>query len=59
MIRKQEDVFKQEFKGKDLSDEEWIDAILKHPKLLKRPIIIRNDKAVWGDPAENIQILMD
>ncbi len=54
MIRKQEAVFKQEIKRKDLSDDELILLMVKHPKLINRPIIIKDGKAVWGDPAENI-----
>jgi arsenate reductase (glutaredoxin) len=59
MIRTQEEVYKKEFKGKNLTDDEWIAAIVAHPKLLKRPIVIHNDQAVWGDPAENIQSIVD
>ena len=57
MIRKQEDVFKKEIKGKEFSDEQLIDLMVKNPKLIQRPIIIKDGKAVWGDPAENIEEL--
>ena len=57
MIRKQEKVFKDEFKGKSFSDAEWIKNIADNPKLLNRPIIVKGEKAVWGDPVENIDEL--
>ncbi|NPD47968.1 arsenate reductase family protein [Lentimicrobium sp. S6] len=57
MIRKQEDVFKKEIKGKEFSDEQLIELMVKNPKLIQRPIIIKDGKAVWGDPAENIEEL--
>jgi len=57
MIRKQEQVFKQEIKGKDFSDEELIEKMVANPKLIHRPIVIKDDKAVWGDPAEDIENL--
>ena len=57
MIRKQEKVFKEEYKGKSFSDTEWIEIIAKNPKLLNRPIIVKGEKAVWGDPPENINQL--
>jgi len=57
MIRKQEDVFKKEIKGKDLSDEELIEKMVENPKLINRPIVIKDGKAVWGDPAEEIEKL--
>jgi len=59
MIRKQEAFFKQEIKGKDFSDEELIKLMVENPKLINRPIIIKDDKAVWGDPAENIESLFE
>lgn len=57
MIRKQEDVFKKEIKGKEFSDEELIRKMVENPKLIHRPIIIKDTKAVWGDPAEEIDKL--
>ncbi len=57
MIRTQEAVYKQNFKGKEFTDDEWIKIIVENPKLLKRPIVVKDNKAVWGDPAENIEEL--
>lgn len=54
LIRKGEDQFKENFKGKPLSDDEWIEAMLKFPKLIERPIVIRNNKAVIARPTERI-----
>ena len=55
MIRKQEAIFKSDFKGKTFTEDEWIRIIAENPKLLNRPIIIRGNKAVWGDPVDNIE----
>jgi arsenate reductase len=55
MIRKQEAIFKSDFKGKTFTEDEWIRIIAENPKLLNRPIIVRGNKAVWGDPVENIE----
>lgn len=57
MIRTQEDIYKSDFKGKNFSDEEWIKIMVEHPKLIQRPIIVRDYKAVWGDPPEEIDQL--
>jgi len=57
MIRKQEAIFKQEIKGKDFTDKELIKLMVENPKLINRPIVIKDNKAVWGDPAENIEEL--
>ena len=57
MIRKQESVFKSDYKGKTYSDKEWIEIMVKNPKLIHRPIIIKDNKAVLGDPVENVSEL--
>ena len=57
LIRKGEPDFKENFKGKDLSETEWIDAMVKNPKLIERPIIVKNGKAVIGRPTERIEEL--
>ncbi|MFK7954363.1 MAG: arsenate reductase (glutaredoxin) [Ekhidna sp.] len=54
IIRKGESIFKENFKGKELSDDEWIDAMIEFPKLIERPIVVNGDKAVIGRPPENV-----
>ena len=57
MIRTQEAVYKQNYKGKNFTDEEWVKIMIENQKLIKRPIVVKDNKAVWGDPAENINEL--
>lgn len=54
LVRKGEADFKDNFKGKDLSDEAWVEAMIQFPKLIERPIVINGDKAVIGRPTEKI-----
>ena len=58
LIRKGEADFKENYKGKDLSDSEWIDAMIKFPKLMERPILEKGDKAIVGRPPEDILVLL-
>ena len=58
LIRKGEEVYKTEFKGKELTDEEWINALVEHPKMLERPIVFNDDIAVLGRPPENVNQLL-
>lgn len=58
LLRKGEADFKENFKGKTLSDDEWIEAMIQYPKLIERPIVIKGDKAVVGRPPENIKGLL-
>lgn len=54
LVRKNEKIWKEEFKGKELSDAEIINAMVNNPKLIERPIVINGNKAVIGRPPENI-----
>ncbi len=57
MIRKQEKIYKELFKGKNFSDDEQIKIMVENPKLINRPIIETDDNAEWGDPPSEIDKL--
>jgi arsenate reductase len=57
LVRTQEEVFRKELKGRNFTDEEWIKILLENPKLIKRPIITKEYKAVWADPPEEMDEL--
>ncbi len=57
LVRKGEAIYKEQFRGKSLSDDQWIDAMLEFPKLIERPIVILNGKAVVARPVEKIEEL--
>lgn len=52
LIRKNESLYKTLYKGKELSREEWIQAMVDHPILIERPIVINGSKAVVARPPE-------
>ena len=58
IVRTQEDIYKKEYKGKEISDDEWLKILVENPKLIQRPIIVKGDKAVLGDNVENINALL-
>lgn len=58
VLRIQEDYYKQNLKGKNFEDHEWVKIILQNPKLLQRPIVEGKYRAVIGDPVENIEPLL-
>ena len=54
LIRKNETVWKQSYKGKTLTEDELITAMVNNPKLIERPIAIKNGKAVIGRPPQEV-----
>jgi arsenate reductase len=58
LVRKNEAVWKEEFKGRSLTDEALIKAMVENPKLIERPIVVKQKKAVLGRPPENILSLI-
>ncbi len=58
LIRKNEAVFKENFKGRPFNEDEWIKIMVENPKLIERPIVVTGDKAVLGRPPENIKMLL-
>lgn len=58
LIRKGEKVFKENYKGKSLSDKEWITAMVEYPILMERPVVVIGNRAVIGRPPENVLELL-
>ena len=55
IIRKGESEYKDfDLGNPDLSEDELLTILSKHPKLLERPIVINGDKAAIGRPPENV-----
>ncbi len=58
MMRTKEKIYK-ELGLRDVTDEDTlIEAMVKHPKLIERPVVILNDKAVIGRPPEKVMKLV-
>lgn len=52
LVRQKEKIWIENFKGKEMSDDEIIQAMILNPILIERPIIINGDKAVIARPIE-------
>ncbi|PQV50189.1 arsenate reductase [Jejuia pallidilutea] len=50
LVRKNEAIWKSDFKDKNLTDDEIITAMANNPKLIERPIVINGNNAVIGRP---------
>jgi len=59
ILRTEEDEYKKNnLKNENLSADKLIDFLIKFPKLLQRPIVVKNNKAIIGRPPENILNLL-
>lgn len=52
IVRTNEDDWKANFKGKELSDDQILDALIEYPKLIQRPIVLDDKNGVVGRPTE-------
>lgn len=58
LIRKKEDLFVKEYKGKSLTDDEWLKIMADNPRLIERPVVVNGNKAVIARPAEKIEDIL-
>lgn len=55
LMRKGEAEYKDNNLADDtLTDQQLIDAMVSHPKLIERPIVVKGNKAVIGRPPERV-----
>jgi arsenate reductase len=52
LVRKSEALYKEQYKDKTLSEQEWIKVLAKNPILIERPIVVNGEKAVIARPVE-------
>jgi arsenate reductase len=58
LVRKNEIIWKENYKGRELTDNEIIEAMSNHPKLMERPVIINGENAVIGRPSSTISSIL-
>ena len=58
LIRKGEAIWKENYKGRKMTDTQIIEAMVSNPKLIERPIVINNNRAVIGRPPTLIKELI-
>lgn len=59
LVRTTEAIYKEKYKGKALTDEEWIVAMHENPILIQRPILVNGDHAVVGRSDDAIDEVLD
>jgi arsenate reductase (glutaredoxin) len=59
VLRTREPTYAEHVAGRDLSDDELIALMARHPELVQRPIVVRGDRAVLARPVERVLELLD
>lgn len=52
LVRQKEDVWIEKYEGKKMRGDQIIRAMVKHPVLIERPIVVNGDKAIIARPLE-------
>ena len=58
LVRKNESIWKENYRDRDLSDRELISILAENPKLIERPVVENEKKAVIGRPPSNIEKIL-
>jgi arsenate reductase len=59
LLRKKEEIYKTlGLDKKNLSEEECVDLMVRHPDLIQRPIVEKGQKAILARPAERLKEIL-
>ena len=59
LMRTKEDIYKELNLKEEINEDKLIEAMVENPKLIERPIVIKDGKAAIGRPIENIIDLLN
>ena len=60
VLRTKEDLYKElQLSDDSLNDEQLLDAMIKHPDLIQRPLVEKGIHVMLARPAESIKKLLD
>ena len=59
LLRTKEDVYRRlDLAARDLTDDEIVDLMVKHPDLIQRPIVEKGSRAILARPAERVKEIL-
>jgi arsenate reductase (glutaredoxin) len=58
LVRTKEEIYKTKFADRKMTPKQWINAMIKYPELMERPIVVKGNRAVIGRPPSLITELI-
>jgi polyphosphate kinase len=58
IIRTNEELYREKYRGHELTNDEWISVLTENPRLLQRPLVVKGSHAVLARPADEILKLL-
>jgi arsenate reductase (glutaredoxin) len=59
ILRTKEDIYRElNLAARQLSDDQLLDLMLKHPDLIQRPLVQKGDRVMLARPAETVKRLL-
>ncbi|MBW3520451.1 arsenate reductase (glutaredoxin) [Flavobacterium sp. NKUCC04_CG] len=58
LVRTKEAIWKEQFAGEALTEEKIIEILAQNPKLIERPIVVHDHRAVIARPTEKIDEIL-
>jgi len=54
LVRQKESIWIEKFKGKNLNNDDILNALVQNPILIERPIVIKGNKAIIGREIQKV-----
>ncbi|MBL7906463.1 MAG: arsenate reductase family protein [Bacteroidales bacterium] len=59
LVRTQEEYYRENLKDQNLTDDDWYSILSENPRLIKRPVVVCDGRAVLADPPEKAGLILN
>lgn len=54
LVRTSEPIYREQYEGENISEDEWLDILTENPTLIQRPVVEKGDSAIIARPPEKV-----
>ena len=58
LVRTQEEYYRENLKDQDFTDDDWCRILSENPRLIRRPVVVCDGRAVLADPPEKADLIL-